>query len=58
MLRIEIEACIGCGACEEVCTFGAIEVVDGVAEVNEKCTLCGSSRRKLHRQTWLSGQAL
>jgi len=42
MLRIDIETCIGCGVCEEVCTFGAIEVVDGVAVVNEKCTLCGS----------------
>ena len=42
MLRIDIETCIGCGVCEEVCTFDAIEVVDGVAVVNEKCTLCGS----------------
>lgn len=42
MLRIDIETCIGCGVCEEVCTFGAIEVVDSVAVVNEKCTLCGS----------------
>jgi len=42
MLRIDIETCIGCGVCEEVCTFGAIKVVDGVAVVNEKCTLCGS----------------
>jgi len=42
MLRIDIEACIGCGVCEETCTFDAIEVVDGVAVVNEKCTLCGA----------------
>ncbi len=42
MLKIDIEACIGCGVCEEVCTFGAIEVIDGIAVVNEKCTLCGS----------------
>jgi len=42
MLRVDIETCIGCGVCEEVCTFGAIELVDGVAVVNEKCTLCGS----------------
>jgi len=42
MLQIDIEACIGCGVCEEECTFGAIEVIDGVAVVNEKCTLCGS----------------
>jgi electron transfer flavoprotein alpha subunit len=42
MLIIDVETCIGCGVCEEVCTFGAIAVVDGVAVVNEKCTLCGS----------------
>jgi electron transfer flavoprotein alpha subunit len=42
MLRIDIETCIGCGVCEEVCTFEAIKVVDGIAVVNEKCTLCGS----------------
>jgi electron transfer flavoprotein alpha subunit len=42
MLKIDIETCIGCGVCEETCTFGAIEVIDGVAVVNEKCTLCGS----------------
>ena len=42
MLRIDRETCIGCGVCEEVCTFDAIAVVDGVAVVNEKCTLCGS----------------
>ena len=41
MLKIDIEACIGCGVCEETCTFDAIEVVDSVAVVNEKCTLCG-----------------
>ena len=42
MLIIDIETCIGCGVCEEECTFEAIEVIDGVAVVNEKCTLCGS----------------
>lgn len=41
MLLIDIDACIGCGLCEENCAFDAIHVVDGVAEVNENCTLCG-----------------
>lgn len=42
MLRVDIEACIGCGVCEENCAFGAIAVVDGQAVVNDNCTLCGS----------------
>jgi len=41
MLMIDIDACIGCGVCEEICAFDAIHVVDGIAEVNENCTLCG-----------------
>lgn len=42
MLRIDGDACIGCGVCEETCTFDAIAVVDDLAVVNEKCTLCGA----------------
>lgn len=42
MLRIDTEKCIGCGVCETQCAFGAIEVVAGVAQVNDKCTLCGT----------------
>jgi electron transfer flavoprotein alpha subunit len=41
MLLIDIDACIGCGLCEENCAFDAIHVVDGIAEVNESCNLCG-----------------
>lgn len=36
------DACIGCGACVSQCPFGAIEMVDGIAVINEQCTLCGS----------------
>jgi len=42
MLHVENELCIGCGACEESCPFGAIEVVDGCAVVGDGCTLCGT----------------
>ncbi len=42
MLHIDLDACIGCGVCEEICTFGAIKLVDDRPVVNESCTLCGS----------------
>jgi len=38
VLRIDPEACIGCGACEAVCPYHAIRVEDGKAL---KCDLCG-----------------
>ena len=34
--------CTGCGACNEYCQFNALEVVDGMNQVNyEKCMGCG-----------------
>ncbi len=42
MLIVDNELCIGCGACEEVCAFAAIEVVDSLAVVGDTCTLCGA----------------
>lgn len=33
--------CLGCGTCQDVCEFDAIDMVDGIAVVNkEKCTAC------------------
>lgn len=42
MLIVDNELCIGCGACEDICAFAAIEVVDGLAVVGDACTLCGA----------------
>jgi len=34
--------CLGYGTCKEVCQFGAIDIVDGIAVIDpEKCTSCG-----------------
>jgi Na+-translocating ferredoxin:NAD+ oxidoreductase subunit B len=34
--------CLGLGSCVKVCDFGAIDIVDGIAFINEdKCTSCG-----------------
>ena len=42
MLKVDSDVCIGCGACEESCPFGAISVEDGCAVVGDNCTLCGT----------------
>ena len=35
--------CLGLGSCVEVCEFGALNIVDGIAKVDrEKCTMCGA----------------
>ncbi len=36
------DACIGCGACEPICPFAAIEMKDGKAYNTEACTSCGA----------------
>ncbi len=38
--------CMGLGSCKNVCTFGAIEIVDGIANIDEeKCTGCGNCEK-------------
>ena len=41
-LLIDKELCIGCGACVDECPFDALDLVDGLAQADEKCTLCGT----------------
>jgi len=42
--RIEIrtDICTGCGICISACPFGAISLVEGLAQVSDACTLCGA----------------
>jgi len=42
LLKIDKEKCLGCGACIDVCPYGALTLVDDVVVVNEKCTACGA----------------
>lgn len=41
-LIIDTDACIGCGACVQVCPFAALEMDGSVAAVNDNCTACGA----------------
>lgn len=38
LVTVEESKCIGCSVCVEVCPFGAIQLINGVAK---KCDLCG-----------------
>jgi electron transfer flavoprotein alpha subunit len=42
LLEINREECIGCGACVDVCPFGALKLIDDIATVNDQCTACGA----------------
>jgi electron transfer flavoprotein alpha subunit/NAD-dependent dihydropyrimidine dehydrogenase PreA subunit len=42
LLEINKEECIGCGACVDVCPFGALKLVDDIAVVDDTCTACGA----------------
>ena len=41
-ISVIVENCTGCGSCEAVCPFGAIEIVDDIAVIKDNCNLCGA----------------
>ncbi|MHA1370102.1 MAG: FAD-binding protein [Promethearchaeota archaeon] len=41
-LKIDLDACNGCGSCEAACNFGGIIIVNDKAKVTEDCRLCGA----------------
>lgn len=38
---VDIQKCVGCGQCAEVCPVDAISIEDGKAVVSDHCTACG-----------------
>lgn len=41
MIYIQSQQCVGCGVCVDTCPFGAIQLVNGVAAINQdKCQQC------------------
>ena len=43
-IEIIADKCTGCGSCEAVCPFGAIEIVDEIARIKDNCNLCGACK--------------
>lgn len=39
-LKINADKCIGCGACVSLCPLKNIEIANGKAQANGKCTMC------------------
>ncbi len=39
-IKVQTDACIGCGKCVKICPFGVIELVENVAVIGDGCTFC------------------
>jgi ferredoxin len=40
--KVDIDQCVGCGSCENVCPVEAIKIEGGKAEISDDCVECGA----------------
>ncbi len=41
VMTVDEDSCIGCETCLDRCQFEALEIIDGICNVNERCVGCG-----------------
>ena len=39
---VDLEKCTGCGLCQKNCPYGAVDIEDKKAYINDRCTSCGA----------------
>ncbi len=43
--KVDINKCVGCGACARICPRQVITIKDGKAIIDDGCTACGACVR-------------
>ena len=61
-LKVEVDRCMGCGACVEACPRGAITLVEGVANIDqtlcERCEACVKACPEDAIIPWVEGEVV
>jgi electron transfer flavoprotein alpha subunit len=45
-IKIDLQKCISCAVCVNVCPFGCLSIKDNKISVSDGCTLCGACREE------------
>lgn len=41
-IKVNESTCTGCSLCRLTCLYDAIEIIEGIAKINENCVFCGA----------------